>query len=342
MKKIGLFTIYKAKNYGTQLQAEALYTILKKIGNTENVYVLTEENDISANPFRPFSKNPLTILKRLYYWKMHRQYLTQYQKGKFEDFYDAVVIGSDELWNVLNPDFIHSDKYVGKGFNANKKIVYAMSCNRSSSTEFVKQYGNNPFLELNSISARDNMTQTLVQEIKNERPIRVLDPTFLVDFEVAFPAERKYLMVYGYQFNENEILEIKAFAATKHLMTISIGFEHHWCDRFILCSTNEFLGYVQKAEYIVTSTFHGTVFSIKYNKPFASYVRDNCKVGDLLEHFSMQDRNASVKRLSEILEREIEYSSVNKQVDDERQMSVRWLTDVLRGRSFEQQETDIS
>lgn len=331
MKKIGLFTIYKAKNYGTQLQAQALYTVLQKIAGENNVKILTEEKDISLNVFRPFSKNPLTVYKRGQYWRKHKKYISQYQVGSFNESFDVIVIGSDELWNVRNPDFQHSERYVGQGFDAKRKIVYAMSCNRSTSSEFVQQYGRTPFVVLDAIAVRDKMTQTLMQEINHELPMRVLDPTFLVDFQTDKVHEDNYIVVYGYQFEEKEIAEIKAFAASKSLKLISVGFEHHWCDKFVLCSNKEFLGYIQGAAYVITSTFHGTVFSIKYNKQFASYVRDNCKVEDLLVHFSLQERNSSEYDLDTILQNVIDFNDINQQIKVEREESLQWLERNVKG-----------
>lgn len=325
MKKIGLFTIYKAKNYGTQLQAQALYTVLQKIVGENNVQILSEEKDISLNIFKPFSKNPLTVYKRGQYWRKHRKYISQYQVGSFDENFDVIVIGSDELWNVRNPDFQHSERYVGQSFDAKKKIVYAMSCNRSTSSEFVQQYGRTPFVALDAIAARDRMTQMLVQEINHEQPDRVLDPTFLVDFQTDKINEDNYIVVYGYQFEEKEIAEIKTFAVSNSLKLISVGFEHHWCDKFVLCSNKEFLGYIQGAAYVITSTFHGTVFSIKYNKQFASYVRDNCKVEDLLVHFSLQGRNSSDNDLNTVLQNKIDFNDINRQIKEERKESLHWL-----------------
>ncbi len=327
MKKIALFTIYKARNYGTQLQAQALYGILNKIAGDDSVQILSEEQDSFLNClFKPFSKNPLIIYKRWKYWKEYKKYIHQYKVGDFDECFDLIVIGSDELWNVRNPDFQHSRRYVGIGFKSNKKIAYAISCNRSTSSDFIQQYGNTPFIELNEISVRDVMTQELVTKISNKQPIRVLDPTFLWDFQASPVKKKNYIMVYGYQFEEDEITEITMFAKAKNLKTVSVGFEQRWCDQVSLCSAKEFLGYVQNATYVVTSTFHGTVFSIKYNKQFASYARDNCKVNDLLEHFSLESRNSSNYDLSLILQKEISYDNINSQIETEKRESLLWLT----------------
>lgn len=90
------------------------------------------------------------------------------------------------------------------------------------------------------------------------------------------------------------------------------------------------MGYIQGAAYVVTSTFHGTVFSIKYNKRFASYVRENCKVEDLLTYFSLQERNSSIFELDNILRKRIDYDDINNQIKEEREKSFQWLEKKVR------------
>lgn len=330
--KVALYTIYKATNYGTQLQAEALYSLLETIVGEGNVRILSEENDIRANIFRPFSKNPITWFKRLNYWIKHETYTSQFQVGNITEKYDAVVIGSDELWNVLNPDLKHSGYYIGKGFYSENIYTYAISCNKAKVTDFVTKYGEKPFVGINEISVRDSMSMELVKTLIGKEPVTVLDPTFLVEFKPKAINEKSYIMVYGYQFYDDEIAEIKRFALREHLKLISVGFEQRWCDRFVLCSNKEFIGYIQKAKYIVTSTFHGTVFSIKYNRQFVSYVRDNSKVKDLLEKFDILSRNATERDLSVIFDEQINYIPINQTIKKEKETSKSWLATRLKGK----------
>ena len=65
-----------------------------------------------------------------------------------------------------------------------------------------------------------------------------------------------------------------------------------WCDKQILCTPFELLVYFKNADYVITDTFHGTVFSIKYNKKFVTIVRDSNKqkLTDLLERFNLKTR----------------------------------------------------
>ena len=82
---------------------------------------------------------------------------------------------------------------------------------------------------------------------------------------------------------------------------------------------------------MITDTFHGSVFSIKYNKRFATFVRNtgasgnNEKLNDLLATFGLSDRSVQNARdLESILDREIDYDNVNTTIDNE----------VLKGKNY--------
>jgi hypothetical protein len=203
-----------------------------------------------------------------------------------------------------------------------------MSCNRTQSSDFSKCYGSTPFKALNSIAVRDEMTRTLVKDFTNEL-VRGFRSNLLVDFDTKSIGLKNYILVYGYDFSKEEQKDIRKFAKEKKLKIISIGFEHHWCDKFILCSCEEFVSYINNATYVITSTFHGSVFSIKYGANFASYVRDNPKVDDLLMHFNLSNRDASKKSLNNILCEKIDYTKIKKQISNEIKESIDWLKEKI-------------
>ena len=90
------------------------------------------------------------------------------------------------------------------------------------------------------------------------------------------------------------------------------------------------LAYFRDAAYVVTDTFHGSVFSIKYNKQFAVIVRDmnNNKLSFLLQQFGLQNRIVSdMERLSAIVDMPINYDKVNEKILSERKRSIRYLAE---------------
>ena len=106
--------------------------------------------------------------------------------------------------------------------------------------------------------------------------------------EVPQIKDSNYILVYGYDnrlIEKKYVQEIKAFAKKHGKKLYAVGFFQDWCDKLIVASPLEVLGWVKQADYVVCETFHGTVFSIKYQKQFACIVRDSNrnKLGDLLK-----------------------------------------------------------
>lgn len=327
--KNAVFTLYKAKNYGTHLQAYAIYNIIKKLKN-EDVVILSEENERLTEKLKFIkSKNPFKIKKRLNFLRYNSKFNEAFIVGEFQSTYHNLIIGSDELWNVRNKDFQHSDYYLGSNFKADNIISYAISCNRCTHSEFRSVYGDNPFINLSAISVRDKMTLDLLESYGIKDVQRVLDPTFLYDFKVKNQLDSNYILVYGYYFTEDEQKKILNFAREKNLKLVAVGFEHDWCDYYKLCSTEDFLSYVYYSDYVITSTFHGSVFSIKFNKQFASFGRDNLKVLDLIDHFGLSQRNATPVDLNTIFSNQIDYIPINEQISRERDESLKWLKNHL-------------
>ena len=102
-----------------------------------------------------------------------------------------------------------------------------------------------------------------------------------------------------------------------------------WCDKQIMATPFEFLSFIKNAEMIVTETFHGTIFSILYNKNFVSFANNKSKLCDLLERFNLESRDASKKNLISILKEKIDYAKVNKILEKERKKSIDWLINAI-------------
>ena len=128
--------------------------------------------------------------------------------------------------------------------------------------------------------------------------------------------------------DQNEIMSIQTFAKKKGLKLLSIGHYYPWCDDVVVPTPFEVSEWFRDAAYIVTDTFHGSVFSIKYNKPFAVIIREmnKLKLTSLLRQFGLESRVVSyMHELENVLESEIDYDPVNKQISLETQRSNDYL-----------------
>lgn len=293
--KVCIVTVFHEMNYGAYLQAYALGRRLERDGHDVWYYektpwsVMDYVHALHLREIRNLGFNIRLLKGYAKAWRLLKR------TGDLDGF-DVVVIGSDELWNVRNVNFRHDGYYVGKGMSAPRRITYAVSCNTCSAEEVLRQYPDlDGFSELDDISVRDAKTADLVRTLSDRVPVNVLDPTFLVDYKVPKPKEKgRYVLIYGYYFTDEEIRRIGEYLRRYDDITvISVGFPHSWCDKCVACGPFEFMGYVKGAHEVITSTFHGTVFSIIFRKNFLSFARNNAKTLDVLHKFGLDGQNVS-------------------------------------------------
>lgn len=309
MKKAGVITIYSSQNYGAYLQAYAMQTYLNRKG-VEVEFLRIPLKEMRAFLWSLKTKNiPLMLFKirQAMKYKSSRSMINIGKHSNVKNLFDFVIIGSDTLWDVYNGTYDHSDFFLGYGVNAQKIIAYAPTCNNTTVEAFKMEYGDRAgFEKFTSIGVRDKKTSELVNSIAGIEPIIVADPTFLIDV-ASYPisnnikVDGKYMLVYSYGFKDEEVQAIKSYCTQHGLKTVSVGLYNKWCDYNINANVEEFLGYMKKAECVVTSTFHGTIFSMLFNKRYATYARENYKVIDILEKTGRKYHNASCNDLDKIL-----------------------------------------
>ena len=152
--------------------------------------------------------------------------------------------------------------------------------------------------------------------------------------------KEKYMILYAYngRITDDEAMKIVMDARKKGLLVYSIGGAQPYVDKFIDCSPFEVLAYFKNAEYIVTDTFHGSIFSIINEKPFVTLVRKSIgekygneeKLTDLLNRLKLEDRICyNIINIENILNKNIDYKSVNLIIKNERKKAIVYLKDNL-------------
>lgn len=348
MKKIGICTLHDAyPNFGATLQAFALQETIKKMGyaaeflkfkkeekRRKNVRRIKLRENNNSSIFTPKDIKKITINKGI---KESNKFLNIskniYSKN---DKYDSVILGSDELWNLNNPSFEHRKEYFGYNLNCNNIFTYAPSANGTTKEEFEKYYNNELNLSnIKKISARDKVTVEFIKNVTNKDAEIVLDPTLLIEnFEeyAIMPKEENYILIYAYRVSDEIKNKIKKFAKKKKLKVYSIGFYNGWADKNIDANIFEFLGYMKKAKYIVTATFHGTLFSIIFKKQFVSVAKISLKIEDILKRFQLNNRDISyIEEIESIIDEKIDYNAVEEIKTKYRENSMKFLKTALNG-----------
>lgn len=329
--KILVVTIYNSLNYGAYLQGYSLYRIFKDMGHDVKMYV-ADPHDIKFYIHALHLRNPKEILYNIGLLKSFYSSWNEMDRvTNLEEEYDLAVIGSDELWNVHNVNFEHTDIYIGKGIKAKKVCTYAVSGNNTSAKEFADVYGESALQLLDRIAVRDEFTYELADSLSKVKPLMVVDPTLLYDFELPEEkAKGKYIVVYGYYFEEGEKQIILEYAHRNNLKLISAGFVHKWCDMIFTGKPIDFLALIVGAEGVISATFHGTILSMKYNKKLAVFHHGSQKIMDALSRFLMikcavsEDNN-----IASCFEYSTNYSDFNQKLEVSVSESKKYINEVL-------------
>lgn len=356
MKKVGICTLHDAApNFGATLQAFAMQEVLKSLGYEPEFLKFKNGNQNENITINKILNNSVSLRKDEKKYKgIDTQNISINRKLKKsnvflkvsdrvydseKDNYESIVIGSDELWNINNPSFEHRREYYGYDLGSSNIFAYAPSCNTTTVEEF-KEFHNNDidFKNLAALSARDLNTMELLEEVTGKKASLVLDPTMLIDNIVKYakvPKEKDYILIYDYRVTGKRKKQIQKLAKEKNLPIYSIGFYCSFADRNIDADIFEFIGYVKNATYVVTATFHGTIFSILNQKQFVSYACLGYKIEDLLNRLDLVERDASnIEDLGTIIDKKIDYDKVNSKIADERRKSMEYLKSALEGKKI--------
>ena len=349
--KIGILTYFDGINYGAFAQVYALQSRLIELGFDAEViaykdlkHKINEYKSLFLTLNYKILNNNIDKLRifRSAQQKLNTTSSASRLSHVVNMKFDTIILGSDEIWNFNNDLFGLNLIYFGEGINQKTNVIsYAASFGSVSKDDVIPKEVVNSISKLSDISVRDdNSIELLSKFFKDVR--KVLDPTFLYDFEKELneiKIDGDYLLFYGISLqgeDQNFIQEMISFAKSKGLRLISVGYHHDWADEnYVNIHPFSWLNYIKNANYVVTNMFHGTVFSIKFNKRFitiASKRRKN-KVGSLLREFSLENRLCSssdiYKDFSEKITSEISYELINSKINQLKKLSESFLTKSL-------------
>lgn len=349
---IGILSMQRVMNYGSFLQGFALKKTIEKLGN-KCEFVDIEQGKI----FPELRRTPSFLLqkvwerygkwdlpKRLHYTRMFQQ---RFQNEFFETLgvnahqlshFDTVVIGSDEVFNFAQRvPWGYTPQLYGKVSNADRVISYAASFGHTT-MEDIEHYGVKKEIaealkSMQAISVRDDNSFAIIKELTGKDPLRHVDPVLMFEYiSYVKPINKEnYIIIYTYPNrikDRKEIEAIQAFARKYNKKLISIGFYFPWCDETVIPDPFEVLGYIQQADYVVTDTFHGSVMSLKFNRPFAAIVRSSNrqKMRSLLTQFKLENCIVdNMEKLEEKLLLSSDYDFVNAELKKERIRSLDYL-----------------
>lgn len=296
MKKIGIATFHFADNYGAVLQTYALYNLIKKMEDC-NVEII----NYIPNGYQ-YSKCWNTIYQRKEFDKkreMFERFLIQYcdlninkKVNCIEDNeYDICCVGSDQIWNT---SFDISNEYFLPHLKSGvRKISYAASIGVSvSSPAFNKEWFKRYISDFDFISIREYEHVDVVSQLSHKVCNCVLDPTLLLsedDYEKLLPKKENttpYVLFYWLSHDRNLMrgVELTNTIARKYnlkvihsVYDVSNNMFVNQGECMIYDSIEDFLWLVKNADFVVTNSYHGTIFSMIFRKPFYTFIVESMK-----------------------------------------------------------------
>lgn len=369
-KKVLITTFNNAHNYGAMLQE---YALLKKVSHDNMAEILNYDDKYIKRNYKLLNLgygNLLSHIKQLiksilFYPKNQKRYhsfkrfekdnilLTQKYHNKKElnqsklD-YDIFITGSDQVWNPTITNGLSDIYTLNFGPKSIKRISYAASVGNSKNIEKYKSQYLEKLNCIDAISVREKSAEEEFSKIINNKVIKtVLDPTLLLtkkEWESVIATNNKtlpnkYILAYEVEENE-EFVKIANYLSEKTGYKI-IHFSQRNKNRLknILFSAYtfgpfDFIRLIRDSEFVITTSFHATVFSIIFNKKFwtVPHAVTGSRVTDLLKTLNIKNR--AIKTLKEFKERDynelIDYKKVNKALEHEREKSIKWLDNALK------------
>jgi len=354
MKKIGIVTLNGYFNYGNRLQNYALQKAIENQGY--------EVDTIRLNRLNWFKKKKFNLgeIKRKYqnpslfqsnknreriFSEFSNNYINETEEiynihddlSVLNNLFDLFFVGSDQVWNpAMNSE---SSAYFLQFANSKKRFSYSASFGVAELDSKLTNKYKAWLADFNMISVRENEGANLVEKLTGKKPPVLSDPTVLLNKDEWLSISEKPDNVYGknylltyflgeipqeYKLQINNIsklynLEMINLADVSDTETYETG-------------PSEFIEYINNCTLFCTDSFHGTLFSIMFKKPFIAYRRKGGKstfsrIETLLNTYNFQYRKNEHIDSESVLN--IDFSHVDKILNLEREQGYNFIKNAV-------------
>lgn len=370
MKKIGIISELNLENtnYGNRLQAYALNKYLNenfKEFVTESLYFKIYDKKKYTNKYlKQALKSFFNCIRKVIkhkdmvgnvrllrcnnftkkYTKVVEKPLDWKSIKKLQ--YDIMIVGSDVVWAQRNGG-VNQIRFLNfKIKNDFKKISYAASFGKDyipkENEKLVKKY----LMDFDAISVREKSSIALLNKLKINNVQHVCDPTLLLTKtewkkieEKVNDINGKFIFVYLLGKSKKQRDAIKKFANARELKIVNIPnangiydiVDENFADYNIEdCSPENWIWLINNSEYFFTDSFHGSIFSVIFEKKFAVLKREydvniNNRMIDFLNNIGQIDKFINVEDLNKIDKFVWDYERISNYVEEFRKKSIKFL-----------------
>lgn len=329
--RIATLTWFTGNNYGSTMQAYAMQTILKKLGHeteilaykpgkARNLILKVKNHSLKATvdykinelylKIKSGGKNASWNNMQLFdtfrdrYMKFSDPLSSADQLGLAAEAYDAFICGSDQIWSP----FYFDPTYALDFCPDQKKIAYAPSFGVTQIPERSKKRMAERIGHIPHISVREASGADLVRELIGKPARVVADPVLLLSRQewraiaAEVPEEKPYILCYFLRKNERYHRFVQKLAGKYGLNIrlvpmVSGDFSRDYAIAEAV-GPREWIGLIDNAQWVVTDSFHCTIFSIMFQKNFSTFRAfadhnkrsQNSRIDSLLEITGLKDR----------------------------------------------------
>ena len=361
--RIGIITLHHSYSYGACLQAFATKAVLEGMGfEVSFINYLSRNNIVKLISYRTnesLIRNFKNIVKNIFlgagyyehkafsqfFNELKSEYALTYDSSKLNtDGFDLLVTGSDQLWNVDLLGGIEEPYFLNFVHNI-PKVAIATSAGTHVFTESEKNAIKPWINEYKAISVREMHLKKQLEKVYNGNIEVMCDPTILLSSEEweqhtkdihRFECRNDYILIYlvGIRVKFFKEHYSKIIDNLRERFGIDVLVVNNSRFKIYKESTNvsglspwELLSAIKNARIVVTSSFHGTVFSILFNKPLIElYNPDNpARVEELLGSVGM--KKVLVQSYDDYVKMQetINYDDVNPRIEAIRKKGISWI-----------------
>ncbi len=298
---IGIITFHRAHNYGAVLQCFALQEVLKSMGH--EVEIIDYRQKWTEEVYKFFSFRVMqtlypSLFKKIHYLLQarHRFHPFKQARKNYSTFrnhylcisdnyqplkelsYDACIVGSDQLWGINclgnKPDNVYLGKFKVK--EGCKKIAYAISSNLKS-IDYLQEHSLlcSSLSNFDAVSFREHTVLERIYQYTHNCYEQCVDPTLLTTEKEWAPLiqnikwkSRNYIVCYRARGNGDTGFSLEKtannLALRLHCEVIDLTPNQY--------SVEDFVSAIANAKYVVTTSFHATVFALIFKVPLATYL----------------------------------------------------------------------
>lgn len=370
--KIGILTLPFNNNYGGYMQAYALMTVLKLMGH-EPTLIMRRHNPYRVSivfrikffikgilktiirhkiypcfygkesSFRARGKNMLTFVDKYIQPQTRYIYSTDELRKECEDRFDAYIVGSDQVWRPIYVPGLIGNMFLDftNGWNV-KRIAYAASFGTDAPeyTEEAKELCSSLIEKFDAVSVREQSGLYVFDDFgwKVKNPRFVLDPTMLLtrdDYNKVLSQENNMAKgkIFCYVLDKSNEVKTVISKIQKQIKKPIYEITDIQKGDSVLPSIETWMSAIRDSDFVITDSFHGTVFAIIFNKPFIVYANKNRGIDrfrSILNHFGLEDRisNSSCS-INEIITKQVNWDSINKIIRKNKEVSIIFLEGIL-------------